>query len=249
MTAKVYSFHRSGTYFLCSLIKSRFYMDVNTVGALPRHLDEITGGEIVRKPGKYKPKKPLPFVGWGNEQGKTCQWKKLFGGHYCQPPRKIFHGDNKPLYIIRDGKDVMVSLWRLRNKVRRDQVSFTDWYWKFYPGHADPYVFPRRTPIAGLWWWATLSWRELGDRILCISYERLVADKEQELDKVAKYLQKKKGLGRPEEAKSVGIAPQGGKSVGRWEAHFDAEMLEHWQTCQAIAIKLVASGAMVWPST
>jgi hypothetical protein len=225
-------------------------MGVNTWGPAPSFLDEITGGELEKDPKgfRYVPKEPVLFKGWGDEKGRECRWKRLFGGHYCRPPKKLFRNNAKPIYIIRDGRDVMVSLWNKRNAVREDQVSFEDYFWKFYPGRAKPYVFPEGTPIAGLWWWATLSWTMLADRILFVRYESLVRDKEEQLDRIADYLKKKKGPARPEEDQPVGLVPQAGNPIGRWKEHFTEEMLEYWFACRSIAIQLTKSGKMKWPS-
>lgn len=245
--AKVYSFQRSGTYYLCSLLKARFYLKIKTGGGLPKYLDTITCGEINGKPGKYIPPNGLPFKGWGMEPTGHCKWKRLFGGHILVPTARILKPGSLAIYLTRDGRDVMVSLFRLRNRVRDTKIAFKDWYYQFRPLPIAPYVFPKDIPIAGLWWWSTQQWQARGERIFQVSYEQLLKDKERQLDRIAKFLGRNKRGPHPAEKNLVGIAPNDGQHVGRWQEFFDESAIQYWQECKEKAIELVQTGGMQWP--
>jgi hypothetical protein len=221
-------------------------MDVATSGPLPTYLDSVTGGEVEGKPGIYKPAEPMPFSGWGQETGRTCIWKTLFGGHLCQPTKRVFTKGQKPIYLIRDGRDVMVSMWKLRNRIRDDEIEFLDWYYNFYPGIAKPYVFPQGIPIPGLWHWATQAWQRQAPDVPVVKYEELIKNKEACLDRLASYLGKAKASPETVEGRRVGIAPGEGDPVGRWMPLFDAEALEYWYACGEQAKRLLDNKEMQW---
>ncbi len=94
---RVCSHVRSGTHFLMSILKSNYYSDidlslqVSKFGHWSRPADYSTHFQGGTKPG-------------------VCPWGKLFGGHFSAPPK----GDdlNNVVYIFRDGKDVVQSMYR-----------------------------------------------------------------------------------------------------------------------------------------
>lgn len=158
----VFSYPRSGTHWLCSLVWRWFYRD----------RPELSGNID-----------PVPGANWRGPAGDwVAPWAGLLGGHYYDPAFAPCY--RRPaIYLRRDGRSVMVSVWRLavaQAVALGDQpLSFCDYlaleshFPSSFPATNPPPPIdgPFTTPL--LWWWSTLLW-STEPNTLIVDYDDLV---------------------------------------------------------------------------
>lgn len=205
---KIYSHPRSGTNFLCALLKKNFYKerDLSTLGKWGHWSERQTFNQPVSHGG-------------------------LFGHHgYI---RNIVDNttQDRRIYIYRDGRDVAVSLWKTKQFLNHSmrKITFSDFLrtnldWIYTPGNKCP---PGQNIIQH--WYSHVSCC-VGDykkTYFIVSFEELVSNTQLLLQKVSQRL----GLvqdGRFLDPKSlVGPAPNTG-IVGNWREYFTQEDLEYF---------------------
>ncbi len=240
----VYSYPRSGTHWFCSLLKEWFWPD-----------DDSLAERITR----------VPHASWrGSEQSDEAielglidvPWILLFGGHYYEPESIIEPGVGKPIYLWRDGRDVMVSVWKLDQTIAVGngvpETPFSDYLRNHLhdprefveTNPAPPVDEPFPTPL--LWWWSTMSWRRRSD-VLVVTYETLMKRRADVRRKVADYLgidttktpTDKIDMTRARAEQPIGIAPSDFPRSGRWREHFTPADEAFWDEMRCKATKLL----------
>lgn len=207
---KIASFPRSGTHYLCALLKANFYPDEDLsltvfpwqVGHWSRRAPDLNGEPII-----------LPYG-------------KLFYTH--QFPR--FWEDNKDVvYIWREGGGVVWSLYRWDQAWHKDKPKpgFSeflrqplDWYGSpgiEASGAGDEYrIFDQ---------WLRHIEEAIVRNTFLVSYEKLVANPIRELERIAEHF----GLEKPKhwitDVGMVGYCPSSRPNPDLWKAHFGLEDL------------------------
>lgn len=207
---KIYSHIRSGTHYLGHLLGLNFYK----------------GLDLSTNPGYWGHWADRQFGG-GSEVGR------LFGHHMGPPP-----GEGPGVYLVRDGRDVAVSLWRTRHFLRPDmhRMPFNqflrtplDWAWS-------PSVplgrYKSRTVIDN-WYEHVTTWAEYVEKnsnILMLSYRFVTRSPIPAL-----YLLKKRFGLEWEDIdftpvhRLVGISPNRGQ-CGGWRSLFFPDDLDYFYT-------------------
>lgn len=197
---QVYGHPRSGNNFLATLLARNFYPDLDLksgVGAIGH---------------------------WANRsQGHRNLYGKLAGGH-CFPCRGYEKG--RAIYIIRDGRDVVLSLWRSKHFKHKDQENISlseflrqDIDWWETPGQRSG---PRINAIQH-WRKHILLWSAEGD-VHFVHFEQLIANPIAEMEIIAERFDLEKPLAYETVNELVGWFPNQGQ-VGGWKKHFSGEDL------------------------
>lgn len=217
----VFSYPRSGTHWFCSLLKGWFYPDVDLGGDL-----DVS--------------EHLPWTGWeGTEQ--QIPWAGLLGGHYYDPRLRTTVerlGQCRPIYLIRDGRDVMISIWRMDQYIARQQGNPTiDFSIYMRQALHIPSSYPIKNmiprmeggmPTAVLWWWSTRLWLENAS-VIVVQYEDLLRDLEGQKKHIAKCLGFDDALELPQhQALPVGLYASDNPRSGRWKDVFTSEDIRFW---------------------
>ena len=224
--AVLFSYPRSGTHFLLRLMKDWFYPHAELSGTLDSH-------------------EAIPYEIDGEEHA-LCPWIGLFGGHYYSPisdgAKEAMEGKH-PIYLVRDGRDVMVSIWKMDMRVSRylgeKEISFSR-YIRENRHHVDqfasdnmiPYV-DDGIPLPSLWWWSITQWCHFDDAYL-VSYETLVEDPDLVRLRLSYYL----GIDPVSQEVNdspVGFLASSVRNIGTWKEHFTREDLEYWEECRLFA--------------
>lgn len=196
---KIFSHIRSGTHLLAHLLAKNFY----------------EGEDLSTGPGV-----------WGHWQDRQDSRASPVGrlfGHHLDPP-----ADHLPaIYLVRDGRDVLVSLWRTKHFLAPALADATfseflrtrmNWIWS-------PSVPSKpRWTAAKNWYEHVRRWLavvEAHPEIILLTYEGLVHNSDASMALV----QAKLGLEPTNDhfqpvGGLVGIAPNAGR-VGAWREHFD----------------------------
>jgi len=205
---KVYSFGRSGTHWLMSLLKNRFYGSADIGQAITSDI--------------------FPFHGW--DGNNFCVWGELLGGHWQHPDYAPTLKNS--VYLIRDGKDVMVSWWKMLKLSDQEDLTLAQAMSK--PMRDDPQNPCPPVRTATQWWWSTAQWKKVG--IPIVSYEDLMEHKDEELDRIASIFDLVDDpIGKSDIP--VGYCPSVPK-VGKWKEHFTDDDLKLFLECQEEAENL-----------
>lgn len=209
---KIYSHPRSGTHFLEAFLARNFYKD-----------EDLTSSTDIY------------FGHWSNrkllEAGEP--YHKLFGSHFFPNDLKL---GNKNIYIYRDGRAVIASLWNTKfyNK-EWDGITFSEFLrkkidWKGGPGQK----YESRYNIVQHWDSHVNEWLKYSKKkdILILSFEDLKRNPENCYNTIFKaffkkhyYLNifKKKSIDPIKE--KTGISPNSTK-IDSWRELFSEEDLE-----------------------
>ncbi len=229
---RVYTFPRSGTHWLMSLLYARFY-----------------GSQNLASPSRHK---THIFYNWKGP-GIDMPWYALLGGHWYHPDNVPWKGRGKQeglahtdpsraVYLYRDGRDVAVSNWKMFVKAFLDDpetadkpgIPFTRFMAEVSHGGAplNPVASTDRNVV---WHWSVRKWLESG--MYCVRYEDLVKDLEGTLAKIAVHFDLK-----PDPLPvqydtniSIGFRPSAGPRVGKWRKVFSEADLVKWNQGKQIA--------------
>ncbi len=161
---QVCSFPRSGTHWLMSLAKSRFYASVKNDSVIQ---DFGLNGDFYNLGGK----------------SAVAPWMFLFGGHWYHP-NSIPGGIDNKVYIIRDGLDAIYSMWRLvtsrEHDTRKNRTLEEHIRSNAFTANVNP--IPVDASVALHWHWSTKLWMMSG--ALIIHYEDLLHDHTSQLDRI-----------------------------------------------------------------
>lgn len=193
----VHSHPRSGTNYLCKLMKVNFYAD-----------DKNTA--VKGAVGHWSDRKPV-----------VTDYGKIFGSHSPQPVR------SRGIYIYRDGRAVAYSCWKSTGIIHRDmkKLSFLeflttplDWYGS--PSHR----VAQGPTIIESWYKHVLAWNtrpSIG--IHFVRYEDLLKDPQKVLEGIASAFQLEHGVLK-NVTELVGPSPNAG-TADSWVEAFGAEEL------------------------
>jgi hypothetical protein len=199
---RVASFPRSGTHYLCALLKENFYPD----GDLSLAVYSWEVGHWSRR------------ILRTGEQAKVLPYGKLFYSH--QFPR-YWESSEEIVYIWREGGGVAWSLYRWERAWHKDKPKLSlreflrqplDWYGTLRvpaPGSGNEYrIFDQWLIIRGA---------------CLVSYEKLVLNPAEELEKIAEHF----GLKKPNkwviDIGMVGYSPSSKPNPDAWRDHFSPE--------------------------
>ena len=142
-----------------SLLKVRFYASIETYGFIT-DFDE--------------------YRDFYNVSGLSADadWIGLLGGHWHHPLRAPSF--DQAIYLLRDGLDVIYSVWRFEHKRGGTNMSLGDHLRERRPaigGQTNP--VPAGLSIASRWHWSTQLWKVSG--IPIVRYEDLLDNADREL--------------------------------------------------------------------
>lgn len=202
----VYTFPRSGTHWFCSLVQRRFYVRQSWDHAM-------------------QPSDGVPFLGLAGDD--RCQWDPLFGGHWYDPGTAS--NLRRAVYLVRDGRDALVSLWELARRQGQD-ISLSDFI-RAPVAINEINGSPPSLSRAELWHWSTARWMAAG--VPVVRYEDLIENPTKELDRIAAE------FGLLDDADPQDIDPQrpvgynpGPARPGRWRELWGADDLEYFERCR-----------------
>jgi len=183
---KVFAYKRSGTHFLMSSLYYNYYND--------QDLSEV----MYRK-----------FI-WYDDEGEhrsrkiKMKWLKLFGGHVNANvlSKEIIY--NRNIYLYRDGRDVLVSMW----KMLQTDKEFLEWLNK---------------SLIELWWENVNAW--LKTNIFKVSYNELINDFENTMKKIEKSFCLKRLNIKLIKPGKVGWNP-GKAKIGLYKLYWDKKSLK-----------------------
>ena len=158
---KVYSFPRSGTHWLMSLLKSSFYASVKSDSVIQ---DFDLNGDFYNLGGK----------------SAVAPWMFLFGGHWYHP-KNVPSGLDNGVYIIRDGLDAIYSMWCLvtsrEHDTRKDRTLDEHIRANAFTANVNP--IPVDASVALHYHWSTKLW--MASDAWIVRYEDLLRDHTLEL--------------------------------------------------------------------
>lgn len=196
---KVYSHPRSGTNLLMKSLNINFYDGI----------DLSTKGQM----GHWNSREPI-----------ECDSGKLFGNHL------FYTNDNgSKIYIYRDCRDVIISLWKSRNFINLDYHNKLDLYdflnYKLdWMGSPSQKCEPSLT-VTEHWYNHVNTWMVDYKDCFFVRYEDLVLNYEKTILDISEHF----NLKRPKEIKTVnslvGPSPNKG-NVGEWKNHFTDKCLD-----------------------
>lgn len=226
---QVYGFPRSGNHALAAMLKEHLYADVDTSGQI---VNTGTGHWSQRKNASR-----FALAGEAIEDRRfTNPYAQLLGNH--RPPPD---GDQRCLYIYRDGRDVASSLyaWPKARNVALLGVDFgiflrmnLDWWGS--PGTRE---IPRRNKSLFHYWQKHLkAWNGVATtqpkRIKMVRYENLVTDPRGTMRDISLWL----GIDAPSSADlvpSTGWNSSGDVRVGKWLGTWEATDLAFYDALVA----------------
>lgn len=200
---KVYSFPRSGTNFLMKSLQSNFFPNI----------DLSSSGQSGH---------------WTNRQFIKNEYGQLFGSHtnYIPPVSQ------KSIYIYRDVRDVVLSIWKSYNFINpKDHKNLT--FKQFIHYKLDWVNTPGQKSLPTLnsieqWNKHTQHWEvNKHENILFIRYEDLVLNFSETLDTIRKFA--KLSSAQYSKPELVGLSPNKGK-VQEWKNYFDDDDLKYLNT-------------------
>ena len=215
---KVCSHPRSGTHLLEANLYYNFYND----------------GRDLSFPSQHE------RGHWNNKFRQKDEVKKPWGQLSTSHP--FHHSKYKPaIYIIRDVRDVALSLWKTKACLNPDwgDISFSDflnkkldWYkghaYKAPPEHMEKYNIFEHWSLHVMSWYAKIG---LAGKhgVLIVFFEDLVKTPVKVLNRIAVYFGLTYNKIEPIE-KLVGFSPNKGKS-GLWKDFFTEDDLKLCETC------------------
>lgn len=199
---KVYGHPRSGNYYMMALLALNYYADEDL---------STEGGDIGHWADRV----------WVQES----EYGKLAGHH--GPPRRGFDPENA-IYIYRDGRAVVASLYRSRHfkNPEWEEMDFGEFIrvpldWQFSPGHQS---YPECNVIEH-WHNHLEMWRD--EQIHKVQYEQAVYDPKSILDSIAGQfgLAARADYELPD--RLVGWYPSGGKLID-WQSLWNERDMDYF---------------------
>jgi len=184
----------------------------------------------------------IPSIGSDTRTSLRCGAARILKTH--EPFRNSYR---KAIYLVRDGRDVVISNYWYQQRQLRTQLDFETFFTDFLKGHADQY---------GSWHEHVRSWvsggRNNDTELLIVRYEDLLSDGVRELTNVCQFLSldvPHNTLERAVEANSfsamkkreqatqrtkdieeeTGIAFVRKGTAGQWREHFSSEQLKRFE--------------------
>jgi len=170
----------------------------------------------------------------------SCVWMFLIEGHWYHP-QCAPHGIKRAVYIEREPKDVMVSIWNLTLSIAKangkHQPTFSEFLRSPLKGRVERNYIPPSTAsyilsVPLLWYWSNLAWKETD--VLVVKYENLLTDYKKELNRIQQTMQLKK-LGNVDPTKMVGVNPGQFPKTNKWKQYFSPDDLAYIDECEKIA--------------
>lgn len=215
---KVFSWPRSGTNLLMSLLKERYYPKLD--------LSAGTGNEV-------------DFFDYEGKKTALSPWLLLLGGHWYDPQAAIENNHlddiNKSIYIYRDFKNILASLWLLRKFQLNRGLDIEDYptFGEFIRGKMPIKNKKNKVPDISrieMWKWSIKKWANFG--CYTVKYEDLVDNPNLELSKID-YHFKMNPLSYKTTSNPVGYNPS---SIGdisnenKWKKYFSEEDLDYYNS-------------------
>ena len=215
---KVVSHPRAGTHFLEACLYYTFYNDGK------RDLSSPSWSERGHWRNGFRQRDEMKY-------GERKKWGKLGTSHPMFSEKYLEH--EKLIYIVRDGRDNVLSLWRTKPMMPSawKDISLSDFLREKIDWHPAPVYkatdeWKDKYNVIEHWLLHVESWwKERPKNTFFVQYERLVLNPGKVLKEIEEHFELKSIDGYRVPDGLIGFVPVEGK-VGRWKDYFSSEDLE-----------------------